>query len=196
MNWLSSGRLWIELSSHWSASWSLSNCSLKLMQSHLFAVRLIDKVGKVAHWPCWILSWACLLHPILHYAILSPIWWSESPFLLKRRVITVPIIEEVVLDRLGWTLNLVLILWLQSVLVQSNLSHIGTLSSKHELLSQQVFLSLLNWWHVRNCHSLLFLKLFDSISVSERIQGMFTTWIGRRHVCYHCGLAVPCERIL
>jgi hypothetical protein len=67
---------------------------------------------------------------------------------------------------------------LKSVLVDGNLCHISALSSKHKLLTEDIFLCLglllhLDWLAIRSNHVLLhllfFFKFFNTICITKGI---------------------------
>ena len=77
---------------------------------------------------------------------------------------------------------------LKCTLIHSYLGDICRLSSQHQLLAQHVHLILLRL--------LLFLQLFHSISIPQRIESVLAARHGRGHVGNHRRLGIACERIL
>jgi hypothetical protein len=86
------------------------------------------------------------------------------------------------------------VLGLKSVLVDSNLCHISTLSSQHKLLAEDILLCLglllhLDYLAIRSnhilLHLLLFFKFLDTISITKGIQRVLAARVGWRYISNH-----------
>jgi hypothetical protein len=111
---------------------------------------------------------------------------SVSPFLLKYSI-HINIFLERQLEIFSQILALAQ--WLSRLLINFNNSDILTLSSQHQFLAQIVALG--------GCvleRRILF-QFFDSVGITQRVQGWLTARESRGNVGYHCGFTVSNERI-
>lgn len=83
---------------------------------------------------------------------------------------------------------------MQSVLIELNSCDICTLSGKHKLFAEEVFFGFRLAWVLRLLGFLL--EFFDSVSISESVEGVFAAGIGRADIGNHSGFAVSSEGIL
>ena len=90
----------------------------------------------------------------------------------------------------GWVVVVVLlrsVLGLQCLLVESDLGHIAVLAGQHE------FSVLLALFLVALAILTIFLELFDSVTVSKRVECVFAAGGCRGDICNHCCLAIASE---